>query len=173
MKVLFIGLGLFFIAFLVHMVVWRIKIPKLQTNALLRIFSTTLTVAFLVLFFFGVFAAGSFFALRGFNEYMHIALMFIFLMLTYIITYSALEVDSPSLVILNTIAKTKDNGLDKNTLFTLMTDNLLVKPRLDDLIRDGFAYLNADKYVITKKGSLFVSIFILYRKLLGINKKGG
>jgi hypothetical protein len=105
-------------------------------------------------------------------EYLHICLIFISLTLSYMITYSALEADSPTLVMVMTIEKAGQEGLDKKEFDSILNDDLLIKPRIRDLITDKMAYLDEEKYKLTSKGVLFARIFILYRRLLNAPKGG-
>ena len=89
------------------------------------------------------------------------------------ITYSALEADSPSLVIITTIANAGSNGLDKKSFDELMNDNVLVKPRIRDLLLNKMVEMDGDRYVLTPKGILFARIFIIYRKIMNVSRKGG
>ena len=88
------------------------------------------------------------------------------------ITYSAIEVDSPSLVMINAIAKAGKEGLDEKLFYQMMNGDILIKPRINDLLNDKMAYLEGYKYKLTPKGRLLVRIFILYRKLLNAPKGG-
>ena len=174
MKVLVLGLSIFCIAFSIHLVLWKIRIPQYHIKALLQIFLGTLLAALAVL----ALNAHLYFLLTDLlivdhpALYFHIALLFVALMLFYIVTYTALEVDSPSLIILCNIKKAGAQGLPKEKILESMTNDTLVMPRLNDLLRDGLAVKTQDRYQITDKGK-FVRIFILYRRLLGITAKGG
>jgi len=89
------------------------------------------------------------------------------------ITYSAIEADSPSLVIMMAIANAEPKGLEKKDFDELMTDDKLVKPRIKDILLNKMAEIVGDKYVLTPKGAVFVGIFIIYRKIMKISRKGG
>lgn len=163
MKTLFLGTTIFCAAFFLHLLIWKISMPKRQRKMLLEIFLGTLIVSFVIL--------------RGIVqltilEYVHIALFFIALTTAYIITYSAIEVDSPSLVMVMHIAQAGPAGLDKEKFGQLMNDDVLIKPRLEDLLTDKMIYLDSGRYKLTKTGFLFVRPFILYRKLLRLEKGG-
>ena len=174
MKVVFWGSFLFFLAFTIHLIIWKIRKPKYQTKALLQIFFGVLISGILILWTNPLKIFNSIlFSPENLPIYLHICLFFTSLTLAYIITYSALEVDSPSLVIVMIIANAGKNGLYKDVLDKSLTDDLLVKPRIEDLIRDKMVFMDGDKYKLAQKGSLFVSIFIFYRKLLNITEKGG
>jgi predicted transcriptional regulator len=89
------------------------------------------------------------------------------------ITYSALEADSPSLVMIMSIANAGITGLLKTQFEQRMTDDVLIIPRIQDLLRDQMIYEQEGKYKLTSKGLLFARIFIVYRHILNISQKGG
>ena len=93
-------------------------------------------------------------------------MVFIALTLGYIVTYSALEVDSPSLVMIMSIYNAGPDGLDKDIFDQTMTDEILVIPRLNDLIAHKMAYMDGDKFKLANKGILLVRTINCYRKLL-------
>lgn len=107
------------------------------------------------------------------SEYLHIFLFVTSFTLAYMITYSALEADSPSLVMIMSIANAGPNGLPKEQFEQLMTDEMLSIPRIRDLLRDKMIFVEKGKYKLTLKGLVFVHIFIVYRHILNISQKGG
>ena len=88
------------------------------------------------------------------------------------ITYTAIEADSPSLVLIMKVSEAGSEGLDSKKLEQMMSDDILVIPRLEDLVLDKMAYINGNRYFLTAKGVLMVRIFLYYRKLLGAPKGG-
>ena len=54
-----------------------------------------------------------------------------------------------------------------------MNDNILVKPRIRDLLLNKMVVMDEDRYVLTPKGALFARIFIIYRKIMNVSRKGG
>jgi hypothetical protein len=110
---------------------------------------------------------------QGIYEYLQLSVLFISLSLAYIATYSALELDSPSLVMVMSIAKLGSRGLSTQDLIAEMSDDILILPRLKGLILEKLVYLKDNKYKLSAKGLIIVQIFILYRKILGISQKGG
>ena len=99
-------------------------------------------------------------------------MFFVSLLLAYMITYTALEADSPSLVMVMTIGSAGPEGLDKKKFDRLMSDDTLIVPRIEDLVLDKMVYMDGDKYRLTPKGVLMARIFVFYRKLLGAPKGG-
>lgn len=174
MKVLGWGAGFVGLAFMIHVLLWKLRLPQKQTQALLQIFGGTLCFGLASLF--GSAQYSPFMqrlAPEHPAEYLHIALFVIAFTLAYIITYSALEADSPSLVMILTIARAGAEGLDKTRFEQSMTDELLILPRIRDLLRDNLVYPDGAKYKLTPKGVGFVRIFSMYRQILKIDRKGG
>lgn len=172
MKILMLGLVIFFMAFIVHLALWKIRIPQKQTMALIKIF---FVIFILGVPYFNFFSATVSFDINDsldFFEFIHLILLYIALMLSYIITYSGIEADGPTLVMIMHIFQAGEKGLSREKLCKKMTDDTLVKPRIRDLTRDNLAYVCNGKYRLTKAGFYFIQIFIIYRKLLNAPKGG-
>lgn len=163
MKVLGYGLSIFFITFFLHILIWRLRLPKRQTKAILKIFMFSLTIGLIFGYFNGL----------DFFELIHISIFVISLTISYIITYSGIEADSPTLVMINAIAAKGKDGLSVESFYELMSDDILVMPRLDDMLRDGLTFKDDSNYILTKKGRIFAQIFITFRALLKIETIGG
>jgi len=163
MALLIFGSLLFFVAFLIHILIWKFRLPKNHTNILLITFILTLVAGVVLLYNFKKFSI---------FEYLQLTFLFISLTLAYITTYSAIEVDSPSLRIVLKIAQCGFEGLDKEVLEMALTDDILVKPRIQDLYKDKMIRLEKDRYKLTAKGIFITRIFVFYRKLLNTGKGG-
>ncbi len=171
MSVLIWGILLVWVAFLVHVIVWRICLPKRQTKALVQIFLGTLLIGL-----FGLWRANlhlSWSVNLNLPAYLHIALFVIAFTLAYILTYSAIEADSPSLVMIMSIARAGAKGLPTEQFEQLMTDERLIFPRIQDLVRDKLIWVEDGKYKLTTKGVWLVRLFSFYRQVLKATPKGG
>jgi hypothetical protein len=172
-NVLFWGSFAFCLAFLLQLIIWNIHLPRRQTKVLLLIFCGTLITVVLILRGEPVFMKGlGLPIISDLSACLHVCIYFISLTLAYMITYSAIEVDSPSLVMIMAIAKEGPEGFDKKEFEEIMTDDLLVKPRVDDLVIDKMVYLEGSNYKLTKKGFAMVKIFLIYRKILNLGVGG-
>ena len=121
MGILFWGLALFCSAFLFHLIVWRVHKPKRQTKILLLLFSCTFIVGTLALCGISSLAASfSLFPLTNVIEYFHLLLFFTTLTLGYVVTYSAIEADSPSLIMVSIIANEGSGGVDEKKFTRLL-----------------------------------------------------
>ncbi len=155
-----------------HLAWWRVRIPRRQTRALLLLSFGCLAAGLVFLKAVGPSSSCSVWFPSSPAALFQIALFHVAMTLAYITTYSALEVDSPSLVIVLRVAQAGAQGVSREELLAELDDDALVRPRLRDLIRDGMAVLDETRYTITPKGRRFAAVFILYRRVLGLGKGG-
>ncbi len=163
MNILYYETIIFFFAFLVHLLIWRSGLPKKNHTLLL------------LNIFFGIFIASIFLKvvlLPKPADYWRLFLLHSSLTLAYIATYSAIEVDSPSLVILLNIAQSSSGGLSKERLYAIMPNETIVVPRITDLVNDKMVFIDKDKYKLSPKGVFLISVFIFFRELLKAPKGG-
>ncbi len=173
MKVLVWGLIILFIAFCLQLLIWKIRLPKRQTKVILYIFLMTYLISIISFLTFPGFTIFGISSPGKLHEIIHLAFFLFSVLPAYIITYSAIEVDSPSLVIILKIAEMKKEGLPVNAIESILTDDILVKPRIADLLTDKMAYLNGDKLMLSPKGALMAKMFNFYRKIMNITQEGG
>ena len=174
MKILLLGILIFCFAMLLHFLIWKIRVPKKQTTGLITIFTSVVLIWLIANSLnSALFIMPSILIINTLADQLHLCFFVISLALAYITTYSAIEVDSPSLRIVSTIAKAGSVGLEKEIFNSVVIkDDLLIKPRVKDLVLDNLIYLDADKYKLTFKGLLVTRIFMFYRKLLRRGKGG-
>ena len=103
----------------------------------------------------------------------HTRLLYIGMTLAYITTYSGMEVDSPSLVIIKIISENNKEGITQEDLYKILNDEILVKPRVNDLLLDNMAYKIDEKYFTTIKGANMAKLFNLYRRILNVSNPSG
>lgn len=109
---------------------------------------------------------------RTIHEYLQMSFLFISLTFAYIVTYSAIEVDSPSLVMVLTIAQAGLEGLDKYKLKQKIEQDILITNRVRDLLSGDLISFDGRLYRLRPKGAIIARIFIAYRKLLRVPKGG-
>ena len=174
MIVLIVGISLFFISLIFHLVVWKLSMPRNQRRVLLIIFFFNLIIGLVLINIIDI-KIGSFisYAQPSLANTIHIILIYMGLTLAYIVTYSGMEVDSPSLVIVNIIAANGKEGISLEHLYESLNDDKLVKPRVNDLLRDDMAIKVNGKYFTTNKGANMARLFNFYRKLLNVSASGG
>lgn len=172
MKTLFWGNLVFFFFFLAHVIVWKIRLPVRQTKTLLFILFGGLTASLAAFWRFPSFSLAGLPVPSSAAELLAVALYVTSFILAYMITYSAVEADSPTLVMIKAIADAGPAGLGREHFFSAMSDAVLVDPRLKDLLTDRMAVLGGGRYALTAKGRLFAALFMNYRALLGLGKGG-
>lgn len=92
--------------------------------------------------------------------------------LTYMVTYSAVQADSPSMMILLAIERAGADGLKCDDLIAELGDHVVVVPRLEDLVTGSLATVQRSRYVINGRGALLARLYIGYRALLKMEKGG-
>jgi hypothetical protein len=168
MQLAFIGVGLFALAFVIHLAWWRIRVPCRQLPTLFKWFLLFFPLSLAVLHLLGLCSAERVLS----PAVALVALVYFSLTVTYVITYSALEADSPTLSLIRWIAQRPDGATEKE-LESFMTKRPFIHARLKALDvdrittqRDGRIYLNGQP-------SLFFRLIIAWRKLYGPIHKGG
>lgn len=169
MKVLTHGCLITVVSFVLHYVIWKIRIPERQIKGILSIFFGVLGVCILFEALLLQYSEDPWLAetlLTDLSERLHVILFVTAMTLAYMITYTAIEADSPSLVMITRISGGGAEGFDRNKFDDAMNDDLLVLPRINDLVLDKMAVVEQGRYRLTRKGRLFARIFIYYRRLL-------
>ncbi len=164
------AIGLIALAFLIHLVLWRIRIPRRQTKALLAIFLGTLPLGLA-----GVNLAAPLLGLGplGVWECLHVAVFHVAMSLAYIVAYSALENGSPSMAILTDIADARGQGRSRQELAVLFQGGPRpVETRLQAMLHDNMVVDEQGIYCLTAKGRLWARAFSAWRSLLNLGKGG-
>ena len=173
MKTLFWGGLIFSFFFLVHLILWRVRLPRRQVKTILIILFGGLAASLTAL----VLSPADFSLLGvarplGAAELLHAAIFVTALTLAYMITYTAVEADSPSLVMVLKIESAGANGVRKEEFDQFLSDERLIMPRVDDLLTDKMAELVDGRYRLTPKGELMAEIFTRSRAVLRLGTGG-
>jgi hypothetical protein len=163
MKILLTTSTLLVIAWISHLVIWRIRLPRHQTRTLLLTFATV--------FAFWLITLASY--PTPLIDALQISLLYISVSFCYVITYSAVEGDSPTLSLVNLLAEKKDEGLPIDEIDEFVLQRPFVKARLAALIHSGLIRKENDLYIISGRPSLAFRIILGFRKLYGPITKGG
>ena len=149
--------------FFIHLVLWRIRLPKRQFLSLLIIFGTV--------FILGIVAAAV--SSSTFLNVLHIALFYIATCLCYMVLYSAIYQDSPTLSLMRFISENQADGRSAAEVVSFLAQRPFVKGRLAELVDSRLVREENGKYVISGKGSLGFRFILAYRELYGPITKGG
>jgi hypothetical protein len=168
MSVLFAAAGLFAGALLVHFVVWRIRVPKQQAATLIVIILTVGILGFLLLFSFG----SEDVALSGARLLLGIG-VFGSVAAIYLILFSAIEADSPTLTMINLIQSGGIRGISEDDLRLAMSRYSYVNARIDQLLQDKMVIETAHGLQIQPSGRWLCTFILFYRRLLFRSHAGG
>jgi hypothetical protein len=155
-------------AFFLQLVLWRLVRPRRQGSLLVAVFIGTLIAELGILPQLG---SSRYFVINR-ATYLDVSTIFIILLLCYLITYSAVSADSPTLVIIDRIHRSGEEGLPRQQIEEELTDAVLVMPRIEDLLKAKLVFMEGKKYCLTPRGKAFVSVFIFQRSILK-QKRGG
>ncbi len=172
MSVLFWGISVFIAVLAVHLIIWRIGVPRRQGRTLFLILVGVPMVVLPVLAWAQEKGVPVWFAPQGIWDFVHILLLACMLSIAYVASYPALQADSPSLVMVMAIDRAEPEGVDKEYFRKKMNDEILIIPRIQDLLVDQMAVLEGDRYRLTPKGRRIAQFFSFYRYLVNMHKGG-
>jgi hypothetical protein len=170
MSIVIFSFALFAAAFALHWLLWRVWRPKRQIVGLLYLFNG--------LFGIVLFAAWLRPDLPFWPKEMHIwpwlhvALFYEAVSLAYIVAYSALEQDSPSMTIVVFVADAGGQGRTREELYNLIGLDFIIGYRFESMLHSGLIEKVADVYRLTPKGFFWARLFLLYRRLFRLQMGG-
>lgn len=156
----------FFSAFLLHVAIWRCWRPRNTVRGLISIFTVAGLLAILVS---SVFVHG----LQAMDIMYGVAL-YAAIVLAYLISYTGLEGQSPSALIVTAAYAAAPRGITREDILQLVTEEVFVLSRVTDLVKAG--HIRQDeygRYHLTARGRNFVGLFLLPRTLMMIDGRGG
>lgn len=106
------------------------------------------------------------------REWTDFILLYLALTLAYMVTYSAVQADSPSMAILLHVERAGARGRRREELAAALDDRVVILPRLEDLVGGALATVQQGRYVINGRGALLARTYIAYRALLKMEKGG-
>lgn len=163
MRILITTASLFSAAWFVHLVIWRTWLPRRQIQTLLLIFAAV---------FIGWLAVSDPLALPLVGA-LQIALLYFSASFCYVITYSAIEGDSPTLSLMRLLAEKKDEGLPADEVADFLSRRPFIQARLTALIHSKLVREENTRFRIAGQPSLPFRVVLGFRKLYGPISKGG
>ncbi len=172
MAILFFCISLAAIAIILHLISLKIKIPR-QGNPVKDILSIFLIVLISGLALAYFLSKRYAFLPNNLWQYAQVVIFYVPVMLSYIINYVALEDDSPTMTIVGLIEQMeKKGGCSCDKIKSIISDEALIWPRINTMIKDGWIEYRDNKYQITERGKTYNKIFALGLKLLNIKREG-
>ena len=140
--------------FAVHLVWWRVALPRRQRAVLLVLFlGGGIVLAPLVAWLVGSLG----FAPLSWVEWLNVALAVVAFALAYVVTYSALEADSPTLSLVRHIAAAGRRGLAEAELGEFMASRPFVGARLTALVDEG---MSTRKKIASSSPTTLIHFFV-------------
>jgi hypothetical protein len=155
--------ALLVVAFLAQIVLWKIRVPDQQIRALLIIFAVV----------FGLWLVGAVVFSMALLEMLHVGLFYVSISLCYVITYSAIEADSPTLSLIHLLYGKGAQGCSGDEITRFLIQHSFVRARLAALVYSGLIREQNGRYVMPGKPSLAFRIILGFRKVYGSIPKGG
>jgi hypothetical protein len=166
MRFLLPGMAAFAVLLLTHLILWRLHRPRAEYAALVVLAAVVLSAT---LTLFAILQPAM--ATRPL-DILTALVLYAGLFAAYFTTYSAVQADSPTMAMLLRIADAGRLGMTRAELLTVFDDDVLVMPRLADLVGGGFIEDDAGRYRIVARGRALVRPQLAFRRLLGMEKGG-
>lgn len=163
MKVVLYCLLSLSLAWLIHLVIWRVALPMRHTRTLLLIFFSVLGVTLVA-------SLASVLPVLTWAEILQLAVFYVPTALAYICFYSAIEEDSPSVGIIALTSNKKKCQIDD--YYSIVNDDLLVSSRINAMVRDRLLTESGARYQLTAKGFRLGRLFCASFHFLQL-KNGG
>jgi len=166
MNVLIAGTGLFAASFLTHVILWRIRVPRREWLTLLLVFAALPPLALT--------AALNWPRVPVFDLAAPRVVLVVFLSggfgIVYLILFSALQADSPTLTMIQLIRSHQATGITEDELARSSVERGYSRVRFEQMLRDGLAKQVGQQICVTPIGRRFASIVLWNRRLLGLHR---
>ena len=168
MNLLIVSSILLAISLVSQITIWRVRIPKNQSFTILTIFFISFVIFFIPIYeLFGkIILKEKFYA-----EFIQAFLFHFCFLFCYLITFTAIEKDSPSIILMIKIFRCGKKGLELSRIFKIITNYKFIKMRIDDLLISKFILYNNKKYSITTKGKNSIKIVSFFQMLINQKNK--
>jgi hypothetical protein len=164
----FLAIFLFILGFAVHLVIWRVKQPQATGQTLITTLVASIVGGAIVLWAGARIAPGlQAWLPASLSEWLQAIVAGLTMAALYVMTYPALEVESPTLLMIDILARAEPVGLTKDELYRRLSDDVLVIPRIEDLLREDLATETGGRCRLTKRGRRLEQVFSVWRRILG------
>lgn len=173
-KVFLITVLLFVAAMLLHVIWWRIALPKKQLPTLFRLFIIFfVTVVFLVQVA-ARYNACNWLAAPTWIDWLTVAFLYGSLAICYLITYPAIEAHSPTLSLMYALYRSGGKGMSHEDAASFLERFQFISARMGALIADGFLVNSDGLLKLPERNYFFFKAILVYRKvILGLRNSGG
>jgi len=144
------ALAMFLLALAVHALVWRVRVPRMQTRTLFIIFAAVPACLALLVAATGRPPPS---VLPPVADVPAMGLFYLGAVGCYLITYAGVEEASPSLLIIRTLEAAGEHGCTREELSQVVTDARFVAPRIAALKRDQVMVETPEGNLLTPRGA--------------------
>ncbi len=169
MNVAVFSITLISAVFLLHVILWRVRLPKVHTRTLLFLFLGSLPVALVAN---TLLPTESAYRLNGFWQHVQVCLFHVSMSLAYIEFYTTIEEDSPSMALLLFLAEAGHAGRAEEEMYELITDQFVVGGRLQSLVNGGLVKIHDNVFRITHLGAAWARLFQIARRVYRLRLGG-
>lgn len=152
------------LTFVLHVAVWRLRRPRRQTAAVLAFFLASMPIG-LAVAWIGGFA-------RDPADLVLIAQFLVAAALAYTCINSAIQEDSPALMVVTFVALAGPGGCTADDVRAALGSDLTLAPRLRDFETAGMIEHRDGRYRLTARGYRFRHGFELIRRMLRLPRGG-
>lgn len=150
------------VSFLFHVLIWQLFLPKREQIFIVVNFTAIYIASFFIVDYSGF----------GVWEHIYGFLLYNSVVFSYVITYTAISEDSPSLTIVRKVFEKRKEGCHERDLNRVINDDLIVKDRILPLEKSGMIVLSKNCITLTSSGVKWAKLFRYLDKLMG-TKEGG
>ena len=155
------------VAWLLHLTLWRVRLPNSQLKTLLIIFLLVWAAVVVAL----CLSEAAFFGVLGF---LYFSLIYWSAALCYVITYSAMEGDSPTLSLTRHLHRKGEEGVSHEEIEDFFRQRPFVGARVRALVTDNVFLEESGGYRLASGKYLFFRLILGYRRVVfGPIKSGG
>lgn len=160
-------------AWCLHLILWRWRLPKAQLKALLAIFALVWVVAAVAPLATGI-DETNVFGGPLLVAFLYFCLIYWSAALCYVITYSAMEGDSPTLSLTRHLHRRGKEGVPHEEIEEFFRQRPFVGARVKALITDNILIEELDGYRLSPGRYIFFRVILGYRQIVfGPIKSGG
>lgn len=158
--------GLLIFSLAVHLVIWRIALPKRHTVALVAIFAVSPVVGLVLQAWLWPGTSAS-----GLWQWILLGLTYVPAALTYICLYSLIEFQSPTVMIVEHI-RSAGGSLPVASLRDRMVSDHPLQARLATLATSGILLRAGDEYAIAPRFGWFARVLVILAAVLAVTEGG-
>jgi hypothetical protein len=157
--VLLFAITLLLLAFVIHVFWWHIRMPRSATLALLFLFTTVIAL-FIT------------FSSLTTHQLVELMLLYSSCALVYVILYSAIEQQSPTLAIVEFIHRFGEEGCDESALYQHVCPDEEMTKRLQVMQQSGWVKTHDGHSYLSQKGVYLATLFYYSSAIFGLRSGG-